>query len=103
MEGKSKISAFFLSLRFNRKTFVLGLTLLIINPPLGWIGAAAGAWLAWRRQNPRYLILCVILYGFSWLLLGLGILLAGPYGLCLARKKKRQLRLWFAKKPPVEP
>ena len=102
MGGKSKISAFFLSLRSNRKIFVLGLALLILNPPLGWLGAAAGAWLAWRRQDPRYLVLSVILYGFSWLLLGLGVLLAGSRGFWLARDKKRRLLRRFANKPPAE-
>lgn len=100
MEKRRKLSAVFLSLRSNRKFFFFGLALLVLNPPLGWLGAAASAWLAWRRADPRYLVWGVIIYGFSWLLLGVGVLFAGPRGLQIAREEKKRLILWIKEKLP---
>lgn len=98
--GKKKLPVFFRSLRSNRRIFHIGLGLLIINPPLGWLGAAIGATLACRHGEPGYLLLGAAIYVFSWLLLGIGLLLAGPHGLEVAREEKRRLRRRIGKRLP---
>lgn len=88
----NRLFSFFRSLRSNRKIFHAGLGLLVINPPLGWLGAGVGTWLACRHGDARYLLLGAGIYGFSWLMLGLGLLLAGPYGMEIAREERKRFR-----------
>jgi len=58
---------------------VVGLVLFVLNFVLGWpVVAALGAAAVWT-DNPLLVLLGgPAAYGFSWLILGLAVLLAGP-------------------------
>jgi len=81
---------------------VIGLILLVMSYPLGWPAIAAlGAVAAWLKQ-PKLLLGGPVLYGFSWLMFGLGLALIGSksvragraLGLALVRKlAERYLRV----------
>ena len=64
----------------------LGLLLLVVNIPFGYLMLLAGTFVASFAKQPRWLVLGTIGYALSWLMLGLGVILAGPE-LCRRMKK----------------
>ena len=61
--------------------FKTGVVLLVINVPFGYGGMAITAAIAAAKKQPGWLIAGGVIYGLSWLMLGLGILMAGPEGI----------------------
>ncbi len=78
-------------IRSSKTAFKIGIFLLVVNIPLGWMGIVVGSYLSAHFKNPRFHILSGILYGLTWVMLGVGIILAGPKGIEIAKKK---LRFW---------
>jgi hypothetical protein len=85
--------------------FKVGLFFLIINVPIGYGGGALVAAIGVKMGQPALGAgLGVGIYIISWIMLGMGILMAGPEGVQLAKDLRKK---WFSvkKKPagPAEP
>jgi hypothetical protein len=65
--------------------FKIGLTLLILNFPVGYGGLLATGALAARTEKSFWLLVGLGCYIVSWIMLGLGILLAGTEGVKTAK------------------
>lgn len=84
--------------------FWLGVFFLLVNFPFG-IACGAGAVVPmakdiWHGQWPhmsRELWIALAGYGLSWLMLGAGVLLAGPAGKAYVRKLWLRYRPWGRK------
>jgi len=76
------------------------LALLVLNFPLGYGGLAVGAAIATYTKCPRALIIGLLLYGVSWLVLGVGALLTGHGGVRYAKNYWRKRLLRRSKSPP---
>ncbi len=86
-------------IRESETAFKIGVVLLIINPPIGWIGFAVGGYLSAKYHNPRYLVIATVVYAITWGMAGAGVLLAGPRGVDLARNALRRVwRMIFRRK-----
>ncbi len=83
-----------LKLRESEKAFKVGLVLLIINVPLGWMFLALGSVLTVKFKSKAVLYLFSSLYASTWVMLGLGVLLAGPKGYRIAKKKLSMFKFW---------
>ena len=80
---------------FSLKTWI-GIILILANQPFG-----AGALLicnaiAIQKHNVFFSLLGLGVYGLSWGMLGLGLLLAGPEGIRYTRNLLRKLWRFFA-------
>ena len=82
------------NLRKSRKAFKIGVVLLVINVPLGWFFLALGGHLSSKYHNPVYIYLFSGLYGLTWAMLGVGLLLSGLKGMEKAKKKLSRLKFW---------
>jgi hypothetical protein len=80
-------------LRDNKKALKIGIFLLIINPPLGYLGFVIGGYLCTRYNDTTYLTAATVFYMFTWVLFGMGFILAGTVGIDLAKKYWRNF-LW---------
>lgn len=78
-------------LRSNPVAFKIGIALLIVNPPLGWLGIAIGAYMFAKTGEKFYLTLTTLFYAFTWVMALAGIILAGPMGLEISRKVIRKI------------
>ena len=78
--------------RRHRILFAIGIGLIIANVPVGWGGALGFAALAAFTKDRYWLLVAVGAYVFSWVLLGLGVLIAGKTGLERARRILRRRR-----------
>lgn len=78
-------------LRASKTAFWAGVILLIVNPPLGWIGFMIGGYLAAKYHQPKYMLIATILYGITWGMAGAGVLLAGPKGVTLAKQTLKNI------------
>jgi hypothetical protein len=76
---------FLTKIRDNKKAFKIGLFLLIINPPLGYLGFIVGGYLSTVYQDKTYLTVATLFYAFTWVMAGAGVILAGTSGVELAR------------------
>ena len=56
---------------------LLGITLLVLNVPFGWFGAAICAYYGKKYNKKFYYFLSVFVYALSWLMLAAGIYLCG--------------------------
>ncbi|MCD6418272.1 DUF116 domain-containing protein [bacterium] len=74
-----------LKIRSSKTAFWSGVALLIINPPLGWVGFLIGGYLSAKYENPKYMFIATIIYAITWGMAGMGLLLAGPKGVALAQ------------------
>lgn len=72
--------------------FRIGLLLLTINQPLGWGAMAACTALAVRTGRREFYFWGIGAYAASWVMLGLGLLLAGREGTVYIRSSLRKLR-----------
>ncbi|MCF7837136.1 MAG: hypothetical protein K9N49_00740 [Candidatus Marinimicrobia bacterium] len=70
--------------------FWWGMVLLLTNQPLGWGGLLVCGLLAVRTGRRFYYALGAGIYGFTWLMFGAGVLLAGPAGLAYSRTLLRR-------------
>jgi hypothetical protein len=70
----------------------MGVALVAVNMPLGWIGLLVFAALAAGSGNPRWIWGGVIVYVSSWVLLGVGVLITGKAGVARAREILRRRR-----------
>lgn len=74
----------------------IGVFLLVSNIPMGLIGfALAGTMAVLTGRKAFWAVIGIIIYAFSWAMLGLGMLLAGPQGVQYVRKLRRK---WFGRK-----
>ncbi len=76
--------------------FRAGIVLLALNVPLGWGGGAFCVFFAGWTRDKNWLTAALWVYGCSWLILGLGFLLAGRSGWQIARifwRRRRRLQL----------
>ena len=64
-----------------KKRFWIGVVLLLVNSPIGWGGMLICNTIALNKHDSFYSVLGVIIYIISWVMLGLGFLLAGPEGI----------------------
>ena len=74
-----------LKIRSSRTAFWIGVVLLIVNPPLGWLGFILGGYFSAKYQTPRYMVIATIVYAITWGMAGTGVLLAGPKGVMIAK------------------
>lgn len=72
--------------------FRIGVILIIINFPVGWIiGPIVATWLGMHFDSTRLgLLIAAIFYLLSWVMLGLGSILAGKQGLETAKRYRRR-------------
>ena len=80
-------------IRKSKTAFWSGVILLIVNPPLGWVGFMFGGYLSAKYHNPKYMIIATIIYAITWGMAGAGAILAGPKGVSLAKTILR--RIWY--------
>lgn len=81
-----------------------GVALLVANVPVGYGGMLICDLLAIKTQKFAYVYLGFGFYGLSWLIFGVGLLLAGKTGLKLSRQilKKAWRTLIHRKAPESE-
>ncbi|MHB9154158.1 MAG: hypothetical protein ACYC5N_00530 [Endomicrobiales bacterium] len=72
---------------------ILGMVLLLANPPVAWGGVALCAYLAKRTGKKIYYGFGTALYVVSWGMLALGAFLAGSEGVSLVKKVTRTYHL----------
>jgi len=77
--------------------FWIGITLLIINQPLGWGGMLICNALSISKHNALFSFLGIGAYALSWGILGLGLLMAGPEGVKYSRGLLKKLWSFFAR------
>ena len=65
--------------------FYIGIVLLTTNQPLGWAALLACNAVAIGKQDLFFTCLGFVLYALSWVMLGVGALLAGPEGIRYSR------------------
>ena len=71
--------------------FKIGVVLLVSNIPMGLIGfALTGIMAATTGNKAFWAMIGVIIYGLSWAMLGLGVLLAGPQGVGYVKALRRK-------------
>jgi hypothetical protein len=76
----------------HRFVFATGVALVAVNVPVGWIGLLVCAALAAEERDPRWVWAGVAVYAFSWVLLGLGVLITGERGMARTREILRLRR-----------
>ena len=73
----------------------IGLLLLVANIPFGYLMLLAGTAIATFTAESRWLLIGTAGYALSWLMLGLGVLMAGPaLTIRLKRTVKRRKKAW---------
>ena len=72
--------------------FWVGIILLITNQPIGWGAMLIGNTLSINKQDALFSYLGIGTYAFSWGMLGLGLLMAGPDGIKYSRSLIRKFR-----------
>lgn len=80
----------------NKKSFIIGVVLIIGSSIIGWASLFLGGILA--VKNVLFLKIGTGIYLFSWLPFGLGFLLAGKEGLEISKKFFRRIRTSLLKK-----
>ena len=60
-----------------RLVTLVGLLFVLLNVPIGWGSAALFSLIALHRNMPIFYTIAGLCYAGSWLLLGLGIVMAG--------------------------
>ena len=76
--------------------FWIGIILLITNQPVGWGAMLIGNTLSINKHDALFSYLGIGTYAFSWGMLGLGLLMAGPEGIKYSRSLIRKLRNFCA-------
>ncbi len=76
----------------HRILFTVGVALVVVNIPIGWVGLLACGALAAARREPRWAWVGVAIYASSWALLGVGVLITGKAGVARAREILRRRR-----------
>jgi hypothetical protein len=71
--------------------FWIGTILLITNQPVGWGALLIGNTISINKQDALFSYLGMGTYAFSWGMLGLGLILAGPEGIKYSRSLIRKL------------
>ena len=71
--------------------FWTGIILLITNQPVGWGAMFIGNTISFNKQDALYSFLGIGTYAFSWGMLGLGLLMAGPEGIKYSRSLIKKL------------
>ena len=66
-----------LDLISNKPEMLIGIFLLLINIPFGWIGLVWLAGLAKKTGRKIFYFVGLAIYGLSWVLMALGIFLCG--------------------------
>ena len=56
---------------------IIGILLLLINVPVGWLGLTYFICYAKQTGKKMYYWVAFLIYAFSWVLLGLGVYLCG--------------------------
>ncbi len=82
------------SLRESEKAFKLGVLLLVLNIPLGWLFLVLGGHFSSKYHSSTCMYVFSGLYCLTWVMLGVGLLLSGPEGMKMARKKLSRLTFW---------
>lgn len=87
--------------------FTIGMFFLLSNVPIGLTGVALCSYLALRMGDREFwFAVGAAIYGFTWIMLGAGVWLAGPEGIEIARQLQRRLLRRKAKPdtaPPPDP
>jgi hypothetical protein len=66
--------------------FYVGIVLLAINIPVGWLGVALGGWLVATGRAPLGAWVGGGTYALSWVMLGTGAFLSGKEGVAYSRQ-----------------
>ena len=77
--------------------FWIGIILLTTNKPLGWGAVVACNAIAINKHDEFFLYLGIALYALSWVMLGLGALLAGPEGVRYSRLLLKKAWRYFVR------
>lgn len=72
-------------MKFSAK-FWVGIALLASNQPFGWLAIIVCNSMAISRHSAFYSFLGVYLYLFSWVMVGVGLLLSGREGMEYSRR-----------------
>lgn len=56
---------------------IIGIILLLINVPIGWLGLTYFVCYAQKTKKRFYYLIAFLVYAFSWIMLGLGVYLCG--------------------------
>jgi len=79
----------------HRILFGVGLGLILLSFPVGWAGGLGFTAAAVASGERRWLLVALGVYLASWLIMGLGVLIAGRAGVERAReimRRRRRLR-----------
>jgi hypothetical protein len=79
----------------HRMLFRVGIALVVVSMPMGWVGLLVFAALAAARGEARWIWGALINYALSWALLGVGVLIGGNAAVTKAReilRRRRRLR-----------
>jgi uncharacterized membrane protein (DUF485 family) len=81
--------------------FKIGVFFLVVNMPFGYGGGALAAAIGVKIGRPAFGVsLGLGIYILSWIMLGLGVLMAGPEGAQLVKDLRKK---WFGvKKKPLK-
>lgn len=77
--------------------FKIGIFFLIINIPLGYCGIGFGVALHAKTHRFFWEYVGIGIYIFSWVILGLGALMAGPEGVRLSKEIWGKMKSKFKK------
>ena len=80
--------------------FYIGILLLTINQPLGWVALLVCNAIAIGTHDIFFTYLGFVLYALSWGMLGLGALLAGPEGIRYSRLLAKRGWRYVSRKSP---
>lgn len=75
--------------------FRIGIILLLVNQPLGFLAIFVCNAIALHQSNATFSFIGLGIYALSWGMLGLGLLLAGPEGIALSRRLLKKIRGFF--------
>ena len=70
---------------WTRIRFRLGIFLLVVNMPLGYLCLPLGVYVGHNIGKKGGVVVGVVCYALTWLMMGLGVYLAGPRGVHLTR------------------
>lgn len=72
------------------KRFIIGVGIIVFSTVIGWPMLPICAFLA-LKLGPTWLVIGGVIYTISWILLGFGILLAGPAGIKFSKELFRKI------------
>jgi len=71
--------------RWAKIRFRLGVFLLVVNMPLGYLCLPLGVYVGHNIGKKGGVVVGIVCYALTWVMMGLGVYLAGPRGVHITR------------------